>query len=305
MTSIVYVLVVLAIVLALCISIVSFWRDSTIGVTAVRRLAAASAGTTLLVFVLIYAGGFTHHALVSLRSLNVSSDTYHSMSDALTSFNRFVTDIVAGIDETNAELTIRTHPPLWPLVLICLGYGIRFLIYRFHTKKQNVEAALTGSVYWSHITLFVMAMAFLVAIAHWSPWLVVPLSLTLAAAFIVSVKLWLEDAGIVLRAGATTIWTVVRGIAHWVAYAATEVAGWVRAAVTYANDAYVEHIRMPLRARTGALEGWSRKRNEAWEERLRGQDARHGERFDRREGAGTDDQERPTDPTAEPTPATE
>lgn len=129
----------------------------------------------------------------------------------------------------------------------------------------------------------------LVVVAHWSPWLVVPLSLTIAAAFVVSVKLWLEDAGIVIRAGATTIWTVFGGVAHWVAYAATEVAGWVRAAVTYANDAYIDHVRKPLRARTGAIEGWSRRRSEVWDQRLRDQDTRHGVRFDAGRASGADD----------------
>ena len=159
------------------------------------------------------------------------------------------------------------------------GYGLRFLIYRLHTRKGNKAAALTGSVYWSHASTYVLVMAYLIAVAGGSPWLLIPSSLVLLAAVVVSIKFIAEDVGLTIRALAKAAWRGLTYLAGRIAYYATEFAAMLRSWLAYANIAYISKVRKPLRARLDVIEKRNLDVKDESEKRLADQDARLKERF--------------------------
>lgn len=279
---------------ALCVSVVRFWRESRLGAASVRRLAALSSAIALLVVLIIYSGEFRHQALLSLRFLGASEHFYNTCRDFLAHFDDVFTKIANAINDVlrASHVGHRPHPPIWPVALLSLGYVIRYFIYRFHTKRGNTDAALTGAAYWSHITTFAMVLAFLIVIAGANPVVLVPVSLVALGAIIVSVKLLIEDFGVSLRAAARTAWTEVARAAERIAYLATEIAGAVRDLLAYASKAYLEHVRKPLRRRIDALEARNRSARKVTKRRLIEQNIRHEERF------GDSSDEREDDPPA-------
>lgn len=281
MTAVIIVIVNVVVVVALCVSIVRFLRESKLGAQSVRRLAALSAAVTLLITLLIYSGEFRHQALLALSFLGVSKGLYEAVQSFLTHFDEVCTSVANAINNVLGaeEVGYRPHPPIWPAQLLVLGYLVRFLIYRFHTRRGNTDAALSGAVYWSHITTYVMVLAYLIVIAGLNPSVVVPVSLIAVGAIVVSVKLLIEDFGVSVRAAAKTIWTEVARAAEWIAYLATEFAGAVRSFLAYASRTYVERIREPLRDVIAALEERNEEARKNSKERLAEQNTRHGERF--------------------------
>ncbi|HEY4779207.1 MAG TPA: hypothetical protein VIH47_06420 [Solirubrobacterales bacterium] len=281
MTAIVIVIVNFLVAGALCVSIVRFWRESRLGAESVRRLAALSSALTLAIVVIIYSGEFRHQTLLALGELGASKGLHEAAVDVLTRFDNICTDVANAINNVlGAEpVGFRPFPPIWPAVILGLGYLIRFVIYRFHTRKRNTEAALSGAVYWSHITTYVMVLAFLIVISGADPSVLVPVSLIALGAIIVSVKLLIEDFGKVLGAVAKTLWTEVSRAAGWIAYIATEVAGFVREALTYASKAYLQHIRKPLERAIEAVDNRNDKTRTDIERRLARQNTRHEKRF--------------------------
>jgi hypothetical protein len=299
--ALISVAVSLTIVIALCVSIVAFWRDSQIGARSVRRLASASSAITLLIIVVIYAGEFRRNALSALTYIGVDEQTYADAYKLLTDVDDFIVRVVESIRPSDAGVWGHAYPPAWPAILLIVGYTIRFLIYRLHTKKANANAALTGSVYWSHITTYAMTMAFLIVVFGWNPALVVSMSLAILAVATVSIKLWLADLGTVARIAGKSIWTVVSNGARRIAYAATALAAFVRIAANYANRAYVEKIRKPLMTKVDKLEEWNKDQRDASAQKLKDQDDRHALRF-RPEGE-TAGSERPGGDPPKPTSA--
>ncbi len=281
MTAVIIVIVNLLVAGALCVSIVRFWRESRLGAESVRRLAALSSALTLAIVLIIYSGEFRHQTLLALGDLGASKGLHEAAVDVLTRFDNICTDVANAINNVlGAEhVGFRPFPPVWPAVLLGLGYLIRFIIYRFHTKKGNTEAALSGAAYWNHITTYVMVLAFLIVISGADPSVLVPVSLIALGAIIVSVKLLIEDFGKVLSAAAKTLWTEVSRAAGWIAYIATEVAGFVREALAYASKAYLQHIRKPLDRAIEALNNRNNKTRKGIEKRLANQNTRHEERF--------------------------
>lgn len=265
----------------LCVSIARFWRESRLGASSVRRLAALSSMVTLLIVLMIYSGEIRYNALLSLRYLGANEGLYESARTFLLHFDELFTDMANAINRVLGveQVGYRPHPPLWPAVLLVAGYAVRFAIYRLHTRKGNVEAALTGAVYWSHITTYVMVLAYLIVIAGLPPTVVVPVSLVVLAVIVISVKLLIEDFGVGLRAAVKTIGTELSRAAGWVAYLATEIAGLVRDLLAYASDAYLEHVRKPLRGAVASLEKRNDAARESTKKRLADQNTRHAERF--------------------------
>jgi hypothetical protein len=266
---------------ALCVSILRFWRESKLGATSVRRLAALSSALTLLVALMLYSGELRHNALLGLRQLGAGEGLFEVAREIVNHLDQFFTSIASAINGLIGaeEAGYRPDPPAWPAALLILGYALRFVIYRSHTRKGNAEAALTGAVYWSHITAFAMALAFLIVLGGANPWVLVPGSLVALAAIVVSVKLLIEDFGVGVRAAAETVLTEAARAAGWVAYLATEVAGFVRELLAYASRAYLERVRKPLRRRIAGLERRNRSTREATKKRLAEQDTRLGKRF--------------------------
>jgi hypothetical protein len=281
MTATLVVVLELAIAVALCVSIIQFWRERRLGAKIIRELAALSAFVTLIIFVLLYSGSFLHETMVALRHWGVDPQVRKSILNVLRAFDEACTDVADAINRALAapEAGYRPHPPGWPAALLVVGYGVRFLIYRFQTRKGNRASALTGAVYWSYITAYVMTLAYLIVLARLDAAVLIPISLLLIAVIVVSVKVFIEDLGLALRAIARTVWTEVSGLASRIAYLATEFAGVVREALAYANRFYMERIRKPLRAGIRALEDRNDKTRERAEDRLTEQDARHAKRF--------------------------
>jgi hypothetical protein len=281
MTSIILTVANLVIVVALCVSIVRFWQEGMRSAGSVRRLAALSSVVTLLVSLIIYTGEFRRNALSALGYLGAGESLYRNTAQFLIHFEHVFTQIANAINGVlgAGHVGYRPYPPVWPAVLLLLGYGIRFLIYRFHTRKGNSEAALTGAVYWSHITTYAMVLSFLIVITGVSPWLLVPASLIVLGVIVVSVKLVIEDVGITVRAAIKTIWTEITRAARRIAFLATEFAAAVRSLLAYANEAYLKNVREPLRKKVEALEKRNKETREASERVLAKQNVEHGERF--------------------------
>jgi hypothetical protein len=281
MTSIIIAVVNLVVVVALCVSIVRFWQEGMRSAGSVRRLAALSSVVTLLVSLIIYTGEFRRNALSALGYLGASESLSNSAAQFLIHFEHVFTQIANAINGMlgAGHVGYRPYPPAWPAVLLLLGYGIRLLIYRFHTRKGNSEAALTGAVYWSHITTYAMVLSFLIVITGVNPWMLVPVSLIVLGVIVISVKLVIEDVGITVRVAAKTIWTEITRAARRLAFLATEFAAAVRTLLAYANEAYLKNVRKPLRKKVEALEKRNRQTREASERVLAEQDIEHGERF--------------------------
>jgi hypothetical protein len=281
MTSTFVVLLDLAIVVALCVSIVQFWRERRLGSSVVRELGALSALISLVVFVLIYSGSFLHETLASLQHWGVDRSVRKSVLGILRPFDEACTGVANAINRVigAGEVGYRPDPPVWPAALLVVGYGIRFLIYRFQTRKGNRDSALTGAVYWSYITAYAMVLAYLVVVAHFDAAVIVPISLALIAVIVVSVKVFFEDFGLTVRAIARTAWTEVTRAASRIAFLATEVAAVVREALAYASRFYLERIRKPLRNGIDTLEARNVRAREEAEKRLARQNAQHAERF--------------------------
>jgi len=269
------------IVVALCLSIVQFWRERRLGSKTLRELASLSAIITLAIFVLIYSGSFLHETLAALRHWDVDPSLRQMVRNILQPFDEGCTAVASAINEALGadDVGYRPTPPAWPAALLVGGYGVRFLIYRFQTRKGNRDSALTGAVYWSYITAYVMAIAYLVVVAEFDAALVVPISLFLIALIVVSVKVFIEDLGLTLRAIAKTIGTELSRAASGVAFIATEIAAMVREALAYANRFYINRIRKPLRSGIKSLEDRNKETRKRAEERLAKQNAQHAERF--------------------------
>lgn len=293
MTATIIVVVNLIVAVALCVSIIRFWGESRFGSESVRQLAALSSAVTLLVACTIYSGEFRHQALLCLSYLGAGESLHVTARDLLAHFDRLFTGIANAINGLlgAGRVGYRPHPPIWPAALLILGYIIRFLIYRFHTKRGNTEAALTGAAYWSHITTYVMVLAFLIVITGVNPSVLVPVSVIALGGVVISVKLLIEDFGVSLRAAAKTVWTEIARAAERVAYFATEVAAAVRDLFAYASKAYVERVRKPLRRGIDTLELRNERAREASKERLAEQNLRYVRRF--RDRSSRSDEEPP------------
>jgi hypothetical protein len=222
MGSIVAVIVSLGFVAALSISVAKFWSESRLGAESVRRLAALSAAVTLLMVLLIYSGEFRKNGLLALQHLHAHAALYGHAGDFLASVDHVFTKIANVLNVFTADVGYRPDPPVWPAVVLAIGYLVRFLIYRLHTRKSNTEAALTGSVYWSHVTAYAMVVAFCIVVVGWSPLLVVPISMAIVAIFLVSLRLVLEDLGELVRVGLQSALTLLVAAGRWVAHTATE-----------------------------------------------------------------------------------
>lgn len=281
MDSIIITVISVALVVALCVSIARFLSDSRAGAESVRRLAALSCAVTLVVTIIIYSGQFRRQTLAALHQLRASHDLYLSVHDVVTWLDHAATRVANFINDLlgAAQVGFRPNPPIWPALLLIAGYGLRFLIYRLHKKNENLEAAMTGAVYLSHVTTYVMVVAFLIVISGQDPWLLIPLSLVVLGVIIVSIKLVLEDLGAAARALLQTLWTEITRVARRIAYLATAFAAWVRTVLAYANEIYIKNIRNPLRARIASVEARNETAKRRSKKRLEDQETDYRERF--------------------------
>ena len=289
-SSIVIVLINAAMFVALCVSIVQFWRGRRFGSETIRELAALSSLITMIIVVLLYSGEFLHESLAALRELGASAGVRQAAVNVLTHVDDFCIKIVNAVNGVlgASEVGYRPEPPAWPAVLLGIGYSIRFLIYRFHTRRGNTEAALTGAAYWSFITTYLMLLAYLTVLAQFDPARLIPASLIILAVVVVGVKVFFEDFGLTVRAIVQTLWTEISRAAAFIAYLATELAAAVRELLSYANRLYIKRIRRPLRKALKAVEDRNTRARKKGEERLARQNMEHTERF-RRPSASEDD----------------
>lgn len=273
-----------AIFAALCVSIVQFWRGRHLGSATIRELAALSSLITLIIVVLLYSGEFLHESLAVLRELGASADLRKTVADVLAQVDEFCIKVVNAVNGVLGapDVGYRPDPPVWPALLLGLGYSVRFLIYRFHTRRGNAEAALTGAAYWSFITTYLMVLAYLVVLAQFDPARLIPASLIILAVVVVGVKVFFEDLGLAVRAIAKTLWTEVSRGAAFVAYLATELAAALRQLLSYASRLYIRRVREPLRKGIRAVEARNKRARKEAEERLARQNTAHTERFQRR-----------------------
>lgn len=283
-SSAVIVLVSVAIFVAFCVSIVQFWRGRRLGSETIRELAALSSLITLVIVILLYSGEFLHEALAVLREFGAGAGLREATVSALMHVDEFCIRVVNAINGALGapEVGYRPEPPAWPAVLLGIGYSIRFLIYRFHTRRGNVEAALTGAAYWSFITTYLMLLAYLIVLAHFDPAHLIPASLIILAVVVVGIRVFFKDFGLAVRAIAQTLWTEISRGAAFIAYLATEIAAAVRELLSYANRLYIGRIRKPLREGIKAVERRNRRAREGAEMRLTRQNTAHTERFGRR-----------------------
>lgn len=290
MSAAVIVAVNIAIFAALCVSIVQFWRGRRLGSETIRELAALSSLITLVIVVLLYSGEFLHEVLALMRELGASAGVRKAVVSVLAHVDEFCINVINAINGVLGapEVGYRPEPPPWPAVLLGLGYSVRFLIYRFHTRRGNAEAALTGAAYWSFITTYLMLLAYLIVLAQFDPARLIPASLITLAVVVVGVRVFFEDLGLAVRAIAKTVWTEVTRGAAFVAYVATEVAAGLRQLLSYANRLYIKRIREPLRSGIGAVEARNERAREGAEERLSRQNTAHTERF-RQQSPSEDD----------------
>jgi len=290
MSSVVIVLINVAIFIALCVSIIQFWRGRRLGSETIRELAALSSLITLVIVVLLYSGEFLHEVIAALQELGASAGVRQAAVNVLAHVDEFCINVVNAINGIlgASEVGFRPEPPVWPAILLSIGYSIRFLIYRFHTRRGNTEAALTGAAYWSFITTYLMLLAYLIVLAQFDPARLIPVSLVILAIVVVGVRVFFEDFGLTMRAIAQTLWTEISRAAAFIAYLATEIAAAVRELLSYANRLYIDRIRKPLRKGIKAVEDRNRRAREKAEKRLAKQNTAHTERF-RQPPASEDD----------------
>jgi hypothetical protein len=290
MGAVVVVLLCVAILVALCVSIVQFWRGRDLGAETIRELAALSSLVTLVIVVLLFSGLFLHEALAALREVGASAGLREAAGDALRHVDEACINVINAINGVigGPDVGYRPEPPVWPAVLLGIAYSVRFLIYRFHTRRHNTDAALTGAAYWSFISTFVMLLAYLIVLADFDPVPLIPASLIALAIVVIGVRVFFEDFGLALRVAVKTISTEVSRAASFIAYLATEIAGAVRELLAYANRLYIERIRKPLRRFFDAAENRNKRSREGAQARLARQNAAHTERF-RRPPSSRDD----------------
>jgi hypothetical protein len=289
-SSIVIVLINVAIFIALCVSPVQFWRGRRLGSETIRGLAALSSLITLIIVVLLYSGEFLHEVLAALRELGVSAGVHQATVSVVTHVDEFCIELVNRINGAlgATEVGYRPTPPAWPAVLLGIGYAIRFLIYRSHTRRGNTESALTGAAYWSFITTYLLLLAYLIVLAQFDPAQVIPISLIILTVVVVGVKVFFEDFGLAVRAVARTLWTEISRAGAFIAYLATEIAAAVRELLSYANRLYIKRIRRPLRRGIKKVEARNKRYRKTADDRLTRQNTAHTRRF-RRPPASEDD----------------
>jgi ABC-type multidrug transport system fused ATPase/permease subunit len=277
MWSLITTVVALLTVVAMIVSTVRFALDSRKGARTRRQLAAISAAMTLVIVAMLYSGWLVGAATASVRYLGLSVVFRHDVYSALHAVDLVCTDAVNAISRALSARPVahRFDPPAWPAVLLWVGYLARFLIHRFHRRPNNEVSALTGSVYLAHVTTCAMAVAFLIVELSWRPLVVVPTTLLVTAALVVSVKVLLEDLVKSIAAFIHTAITELGRAGQNIALAAAEGAALVRWFLAFANKAYLTHVRAPLRRQLKRLDDRNAAVKDRTAKRLKKQDARH------------------------------
>jgi hypothetical protein len=262
------------------VSTVRFAVDSRKGARTRRQLAALSAAMTAVIVAMLYSGVLVANVPAAARFVG-GAGTSHEIYLLMSAVDGFLTRIANLICRSLSvrQVGYRPSPPIWPAGVLWAGYLARFAIHRYHRRSHNGVSALTGSVYWSHVTACAIAVAFLIVVVGWSPLLVVPTSVAAITVLVVSVKSVVEDLMKVAMTAIHTVIAAVSSIGKWLAYVATEAARHVRRFLRLASKAYLNQVRAPLRRRLAALERWNEELKVRMTERLRLQEARNAEEF--------------------------
>jgi hypothetical protein len=246
-----------------------------------RLLAAVSSATTLVAVSTIYSGRFAEDCDRAVRHWTDDSRAIRTADRVLIHIDDVCTSIANALNPSK-DVGFRPHPTFIPFAIIGCLYIIRWLIYVSATRKRLRYAAITGSVYWSHITAYVGVVSFLVVIANWDVALVIGASLLLIVLLVVGLMGVFQDALFVIRGGIASLWKLIKGLGGSVARASLTVARTVRIMVERAHELYRIHISTPLRKATDTVVDASARFEERSKEKLAEENQRHRDRFDKR-----------------------
>ncbi|MFN7968119.1 MAG: hypothetical protein U0P47_02195 [Acidimicrobiales bacterium] len=228
-------------------STVLFVRDGLGEHQSDRLLAAGSSLVALVCYVGIYSGAV--RALVT----SILNDFWRDSTwrPAAIAWSRRVDDVVmSGVNLVNPgrDVGFQPHVRLAPLVLLVAVYACRWAIYRYANAETTPTLSRVGSVYWSHVTAYLMLVCFVVIEDGWSVWLVFPVSLAIVVVVLAGVRPVLGDIVAVGSDLFITLITVCRAGGRRVARIAALVATTIKNAFRTFSRWYDTQISKRLRA---------------------------------------------------------
>jgi hypothetical protein len=261
-----------------------------------RLLAVASSVISLVAVCVLYSGMFSRHLIEAVDVWVGAGELTDDVANAAHRFDELATSLGNALSP-GPTLEYRPSPTLIPLAIITAFYLVRWTIYATVSRKKLRYASVTGSVYWTHISAYAMAVSFVVVLVNWNLVAVVLGSALALVVLLFGMAGFFADVGYALRGLATLTWRLVTTVGEVLARASVRVARFVRLAFRRAHTFYIAYVRKPVRASTDwAVEG-SRRLDLRAKEKLREENQRNEELFSK---AHRGDTTAPPEPDANP-----
>lgn len=255
------------------------------GAHARQRLAGAvSSLLTLALACAIYSGEFKRNVLGA--AAGSSSGVARAAVRFATAADGVCTRL-ANVLNPARDVSYRPSPSLWPFALLVAAFAVRWLIYLFISRPGRGQryAGVTGSVYWSHFSAYLLTVAFLAMVAHWDARAVGVASVVLLLLVLLG-AVFAEDLWLVIGTGLVAGANLASAGAKAVAEGAVIAASAARALIESASRWYLAHVRGPLRKSTAHVVEATEQVNTRMDERLISQERAHRERFGRTDDSG-------------------
>jgi hypothetical protein len=181
----------------------------------------------------------------------------------------------------------RLYPTLLPAVWLGIAYLARAIIYATVSRRKHEldldVSAITGPVYWSHITAYGMFISVAVVVAKAPIWMVVGLSVALFLVMFAGFYGFLGDVGVLFRELYKGLWLSLRSLIRLVGERLNAIAATARALVEHGQYIYETFIQAPMENASAWIKERSESFNERTERRLETQNRRLKERSTSRE----------------------
>lgn len=149
-----------------------------------RIVAAGSSLVALIGYCTIYSGQIRRISIQAISHWTADPTTINRADDHFRDADQFFTRL-ANYLSPGEHVGYRPYPTLIPLIILASVFTIRSLIYFSVTRRRFPDAGVTGPVYWSHISAYVMLVSFFIVIVNWNVAIVIAGSLALIVALIV------------------------------------------------------------------------------------------------------------------------
>lgn len=293
----------------LCALIVSVVRFAWVTVSTSEgfehpALAVGSSLVSLAVVSMLYSGQFERICLAAIGHWTSDEQVLTDARRALSDADRALTDL-ANFFSPGPHLASRPHPTLTPLAIIAALYLIRLSIYFAVTRRRIryadpgllKHAAVTGPVYWSHITAYAMVLSFFIVIARSNPVWVSLTSIGVIVVLVVGFTGPFQDGIVLCRDAVRSSWHLATSLGGTIARASLVVARAVRLVVERAHQFYMRRISDPLRRVSGRAVAATERLEQRTKEQLREEAQKHA-RFARDDGVRADAASAPEAPPA-------